>query len=1173
MAKQLMMEREHYIENGQKDEWIRSHYGNAERIDTNSDKWEKLSYEFDDLFEPYSHSRKETYSIFDGEIPTIDFIEPKYDKSIFPGMRDSGVVYSTKDYTIAHYEAKELRLIKVAEKIKDAINEHFVLYDYKGNIRTDNRKAIQILNSFDGGNISIDDDLLIVDDTILEIQKESNYPIKSEVAAEKIIVKKLYEQNYPKDSILVETTLYNTRSRPDITIIKENAILAVIEIRIRNRSSFDNELNIKFSHQLDSYYQTIIENQSIKPKVFIVFYDDNIDIFNEYNTKTKRINKIEKFPPYEELLKIEDEGDISGLNSSIWDEFVKTIDILKLNKIKKGVNDENEKEGIKVRDFLKKLAQSLQIDIPQLSEYSYKLNSATTQPQWNYSNGFRLSFIKNNNISLTKVNQINLTFWSSWGGAVFIKDNEMLFFNNKERRNAISDKYPVEFTENNLHITALSFKSSFPTYEEVLKAFNILINIDKESNIYDSLNQNINKYPTQQNICPATHNDVPDKDDTDSLSIQKDVNAFAKLIAFKGTPTPLSIGIFGKWGSGKSFFMKKLSKQIDYFSKHTDKDIFYRDIIHVEFNAWHYSDTNLWASLVYKIFSDINEQKFNDKTNKNQLENEEVSGLYEKLKSSQKKIQEKENEKDKINEKITTLKEEEKKQIENYQESKNKIDLLKSPDYIKLVLDDSMIKEKIEGLKEKLEIDKELNYHTIQNTYYELKDITTKIRKAVLLLCNDKKFRKVFLYLIIPLTILLFLGLKYLPDIWNLTSIGVYLIPAVLAIQNKINTTIKPMVNNMNIILDKWDTIRAKKEIEENEKFRLEKEKQDEEYKKLKKIEEEISNLNDLKQNIENEIEDIKNGKFFKKFISDKVTSSNYKKHLGLISLIRDDFLELQDFLLGNKNQGKNKIDRIVLYIDDLDRCNDNLVVDVLEAIHLLLAFKLFVVVVGVDPRWIEKSLENKFLNLSNTKITSKEYLEKIFQIPFKIKDLNKEDKQTLIQNILKDNIVEIKNEEIRKNGENNEKIVYTNINYSPMTDEETNKLLEIIDNAEVKDSIYNIHQELKLLPEEAEYIEQLSNLFGNTPRTIKRYINIYRIIRSHEDILELINDKTSDYKIILLLLTEVILKEETGKSIKKVVNENTIDINLDKDLKYMEEFDENKRSIIEKFIKRFSFV
>src|SRR5262249_8266918 len=92
-------------------------------------------------------------------------------------------------------------------------------------------------------------------------------------------------------------------------------------------------------------------------------------------------------------------------------------------------------------------------------------------------------------------------------------------------------------------------------------------------------------------------------------------------------------------------------------------------------------------------------------------------------------------------------------------------------------------------------------------------------------------------------------------------------------------------------------------------------------------------------------------------------------------------------------------IERIVLYIDDLDRCHPDKVVEVLQAVHLLLAFDLFAVVVAVDPRWLERSLYRAYLpelagHVSAARIRADDrliefspqnYLEKIFQIPFSL--------------------------------------------------------------------------------------------------------------------------------------------------------------------------------------------
>ncbi|WP_372095075.1 P-loop NTPase fold protein [Tistrella mobilis] len=75
---------------------------------------------------------------------------------------------------------------------------------------------------------------------------------------------------------------------------------------------------------------------------------------------------------------------------------------------------------------------------------------------------------------------------------------------------------------------------------------------------------------------------------------------------------------------------------------------------------------------------------------------------------------------------------------------------------------------------------------------------------------------------------------------------------------------------------------------------------------------------------------------------------------------------------------------RIILYIDDLDRCPPQQVVDVLQAVHLLLAFSLFVVIVAVDQRWLKGALVKVYPDLLDREgqAAAIDYLEKIFQLP-----------------------------------------------------------------------------------------------------------------------------------------------------------------------------------------------
>jgi len=99
-----------------------------------------------------------------------------------------------------------------------------------------------------------------------------------------------------------------------------------------------------------------------------------------------------------------------------------------------------------------------------------------------------------------------------------------------------------------------------------------------------------------------------------------------------------------------------------------------------------------------------------------------------------------------------------------------------------------------------------------------------------------------------------------------------------------------------------------------------------------------------------------------------------------------------------------------VLYIDDLDRCPPKRVVEVLQAVHLLLAFDLFVVIVAVDARWLERSLNEEYnpVNVPESSrsemahhFSAHNYLEKIFQIPFVLPNMNEKGYTALVKSII----------------------------------------------------------------------------------------------------------------------------------------------------------------------------
>jgi hypothetical protein len=120
-------------------------------------------------------------------------------------------------------------------------------------------------------------------------------------------------------------------------------------------------------------------------------------------------------------------------------------------------------------------------------------------------------------------------------------------------------------------------------------------------------------------------------------------------------------------------------------------------------------------------------------------------------------------------------------------------------------------------------------------------------------------------------------------------------------------------------------------------------------------------------------------------FVSERSSAAEYRQQLGMAPMIRDDLERLA--AKSGEDEGLPGIDRIVIYIDDLDRCPPQEVVRVLEAVNLLFGFELFVVVVAVDSRWLIQSLLSNFsaafASQDGSAPTPQNYLEKIIQIPF----------------------------------------------------------------------------------------------------------------------------------------------------------------------------------------------
>lgn len=122
--------------------------------------------------------------------------------------------------------------------------------------------------------------------------------------------------------------------------------------------------------------------------------------------------------------------------------------------------------------------------------------------------------------------------------------------------------------------------------------------------------------------------------------------------------------------------------------------------------------------------------------------------------------------------------------------------------------------------------------------------------------------------------------------------------------------------------------------------------------------------------------------------ISEYVRTPEYKERLGFLDEFETDFKFVIQAVTDN---GKNPL---VVFIDDLDRCEPSKPVEVIEAINHLLDADSCVFVIGMDARTVAASVQAKYKDVhaildggeSGTRITlGYQFLEKIIQIPFRL--------------------------------------------------------------------------------------------------------------------------------------------------------------------------------------------
>lgn len=133
--------------------------------------------------------------------------------------------------------------------------------------------------------------------------------------------------------------------------------------------------------------------------------------------------------------------------------------------------------------------------------------------------------------------------------------------------------------------------------------------------------------------------------------------------------------------------------------------------------------------------------------------------------------------------------------------------------------------------------------------------------------------------------------------------------------------------------------------------------------------------------------------------LKDKLTNANAA---DIKNVLKDVLTENKNQSTSNRNDIKifqeefkkildeSKIEHLVIFVDELDRCTPDTVLDIFAAMRLFLFVEKTSFIIGADSRLVDYAIKSRYKNIvGNDLDISKEYLEKLIQYPVTIPKLD----------------------------------------------------------------------------------------------------------------------------------------------------------------------------------------
>jgi hypothetical protein len=631
----------------------------------------------------------------------------------------------------------------------------------------------------------------------------------------------------------------------------------------------------------------------------------------------------------------------------------------------------------------------------------------------------------------------------------------------------------------------------------------------------------------------------------DRLGVAEEARALAEVICLRDPGPPLAIGLFGNWGSGKSTFMNMIEAAVEELTGRAQSDpvagpTLVGKVVHIKFNAWHYNDANLWASLTSEFFSQLRAggqqaragadyaRLVRDVLKRVAALEGETTGQAAVAIAARKETE--------------TLRAE----IESLQARQRVEPARVLAEIVPVILTQEArtsagaVQDALAALGHRVEVpdDKKKEPGAVRKALEEkIEVVHTEIERAVALPGRIAAFSRAllrgatardwkttpWLYLALLLGVVFAIALRE-PDGESVRSTTAR-VAALLAVTG---TAVAALLRIYRLVepifraADEYSTrLRASR-------MRLDQEIVDKQT-RLEEAQKRLSRAEAERAQKTAEAARFRGGtpeQVFDYFLNASTDTQQFERQLGTVSQVRRAFEQLDAIFVerdrlrrevSGSNRGRAeqlahleavaaRIDRIVLYIDDLDRCQVHQVVKVLEAVHLLLAFPLFVVVIGVDARWLQRSLlafyQRQLRDGGATttspapadggaehRATVQDYLEKIFQIPIRLEGLSAASGSRFMGYL----------ESVAGPVADPRAGATTVSQPSSMSDTgggaATIRAIDVRPKPRAETARETVER-ITLHQTELDTIAALAPFLGKSPRAVKRFLNIYRLLR-----------------------------------------------------------------------------